>query len=111
MDSIILNRQKNTLAENMILSGADNHPPLLEKDLYDSWQSRMELYMENREHANQQTHLAEFLQIDSGLADPMFKQGDDPIDAINKMMSFLSTVVITPLNLQRSRIQHWGATS
>ncbi|GJU69100.1 hypothetical protein Tco_1255359, partial [Tanacetum coccineum] len=24
---------------------------------------------------------------------PVFKQGDDPIDAINKMMSFLSTVV------------------
>ncbi|GJV30263.1 retrovirus-related pol polyprotein from transposon TNT 1-94 [Tanacetum coccineum] len=30
--------------------------------------------------------------IDSGLAFPVFKQGDDPIDAINKMMSFLSTV-------------------
>ncbi|GJU57156.1 retrovirus-related pol polyprotein from transposon TNT 1-94 [Tanacetum coccineum] len=42
---------------------------------------------------NQQTHLAEFPQIDSDLAVPMFKQGDDPIDAINKMMSFLSTVV------------------
>ncbi|GKG11744.1 hypothetical protein Tco_0345981, partial [Tanacetum coccineum] len=42
---------------------------------------------------NQQTHLAEFPQIDSGLADPVFKQGDDPIDAINKMMPFLSTVV------------------
>ncbi|GKC72830.1 retrovirus-related pol polyprotein from transposon TNT 1-94 [Tanacetum coccineum] len=42
---------------------------------------------------NQQTHLAEFPQIDSGLAVPVFKQGDDPIDAINKMMSFLSTVV------------------
>ncbi|GJZ04197.1 retrovirus-related pol polyprotein from transposon TNT 1-94 [Tanacetum coccineum] len=27
---------------------------------------------------------------DSGLAVPVFKQGDDPIDAINKMMSFLS---------------------
>ncbi|GKB12037.1 retrovirus-related pol polyprotein from transposon TNT 1-94 [Tanacetum coccineum] len=38
---------------------------------------------------NQQTHLAEFPQIDSGLAVPVFKQGDDPIDAINKMMSFL----------------------
>ncbi|GJV25613.1 retrovirus-related pol polyprotein from transposon TNT 1-94 [Tanacetum coccineum] len=37
---------------------------------------------------NQQTHL-----IDSGLAVPVFKQGDDPIDSINKMMSFLSTVV------------------
>ncbi|GKA76576.1 reverse transcriptase domain-containing protein [Tanacetum coccineum] len=42
---------------------------------------------------NQQTHLAEFPQIDSGLAVPVFKQGDDPIDAINKMMSFLSTIV------------------
>ncbi|GJY82521.1 hypothetical protein Tco_0495897 [Tanacetum coccineum] len=41
-----------TLAEFMILSGGDNHPPMLDKDLYDSWQSRMELYMEKREHAN-----------------------------------------------------------
>ncbi|GJZ07714.1 integrase, catalytic region, zinc finger, CCHC-type containing protein, partial [Tanacetum coccineum] len=31
--------------------------------------------------------------IDSGLAVPVFKKGDDLIDAINKMMSFLSTVV------------------
>ncbi|GKC32060.1 hypothetical protein Tco_1039354 [Tanacetum coccineum] len=42
---------------------------------------------------NQQTHLAEFPQINSGLAVPVFKQGDNPIDAINKMMSFLSTIV------------------
>ncbi|GJU44613.1 hypothetical protein Tco_1201879 [Tanacetum coccineum] len=42
---------------------------------------------------NQQTHLAKFPQIDSRLAVPVFKQGDDPIDAINKMMSFLSTIV------------------
>ncbi|GKD84118.1 hypothetical protein Tco_1350957 [Tanacetum coccineum] len=41
---------------------------------------------------NQQTHLAKFPQINSGLAIPVFKQGDDPIDTINKMMSFLSTV-------------------
>ncbi|GJS27270.1 integrase, catalytic region, zinc finger, CCHC-type containing protein [Tanacetum coccineum] len=39
-----------TLAEYMILSGADNRPPMLDKDLYDSWKSRMELYMQNREH-------------------------------------------------------------
>ncbi|GKC51605.1 hypothetical protein Tco_1074350 [Tanacetum coccineum] len=39
-----------TLAEFMILSGADNRPPMLEKHLYDSWKSRMELYMQNREH-------------------------------------------------------------
>ncbi|GJZ77755.1 gag-pol polyprotein [Tanacetum coccineum] len=40
----------NTLAEYMILSGADNRPPMLDKDLYDSWKSRMEIYMQNREH-------------------------------------------------------------
>ncbi|GKB91878.1 hypothetical protein Tco_0964150 [Tanacetum coccineum] len=50
MDSIISLGQKNTLAEYMILSGADNRPPMLDKDLYDSWKSRMELYMKNREH-------------------------------------------------------------
>ncbi|GJV59879.1 hypothetical protein Tco_1465979 [Tanacetum coccineum] len=50
MDSIILLGQKSTLVEYMILSSADNHPPMLDKDLYDSWKSRMELYMQNREH-------------------------------------------------------------
>nr|GEV56919.1 reverse transcriptase domain-containing protein [Tanacetum cinerariifolium] len=149
----------STLAEFMILSGGDNHPPMLEKHLYDSWKSRMELYMKNKEHGrmilesvehgpliwptieengvtmlkkykelyatdkiqadcdlkatninfqvlpldfyslvnhhrvNQQTHLAKVPQIDFGLAIPVFKQGDDPIDVINKMMSFLSTVI------------------
>ncbi|GKD11085.1 hypothetical protein Tco_1190770, partial [Tanacetum coccineum] len=213
MDSMIPIGQKNTLAEYMILSGANNRPPMLDKDRYDSWKSRMEIYMQNREHGrmilesvehglliwptieengvartkkyyglvvkdlweriqllmqgtsltkqerecklydafdkfahikgeslhqyylrftqlindmniynlkleqfksipkacpqppsvpqieyivstiNQQTHLAEFPQMDSGLAVLVFKQGDDPIDAINKMMSFLSTVI------------------
>nr|GEZ24106.1 hypothetical protein [Tanacetum cinerariifolium] len=50
MDSIISLGQKNTLAEYMILFGADNHPPTLDKNLYDSWKSRMELYMQNKEH-------------------------------------------------------------
>ncbi|GJW47852.1 hypothetical protein Tco_0079498 [Tanacetum coccineum] len=48
MDSIIPLGQKNTLAEYMILSGADNRPPMLDKDLYDSWKSRMELYIKQR---------------------------------------------------------------
>ncbi|GJR12272.1 retrovirus-related pol polyprotein from transposon TNT 1-94 [Tanacetum coccineum] len=50
MDPMISLGQKNTLAEYMILSGVDNRPPMLDKDLYDSWKSRMELYMQNREH-------------------------------------------------------------
>ncbi|GKA55741.1 retrovirus-related pol polyprotein from transposon TNT 1-94, partial [Tanacetum coccineum] len=39
-----------TLADKAILLGADNRPPMLEKDMYDSWKSRMELYMMNRQH-------------------------------------------------------------
>nr|GFC03962.1 hypothetical protein [Tanacetum cinerariifolium] len=30
-----------SLADKAILSGAENHPPMLEKDMYDSWRSRM----------------------------------------------------------------------
>nr|GEX63996.1 hypothetical protein [Tanacetum cinerariifolium] len=37
-------------SEESILSGADNHLPMLEKDMYDSWKSLMELYMMNRQH-------------------------------------------------------------
>ncbi|GJY76094.1 reverse transcriptase domain-containing protein [Tanacetum coccineum] len=37
MDPMISLGQKNTLAEYMILSGAENRPPMLDKDLYDSW--------------------------------------------------------------------------
>ncbi|GKC52798.1 hypothetical protein Tco_1075543, partial [Tanacetum coccineum] len=50
MDLMISLGQKNTLAEYMILSGADNRPHMLDKDLYDSWKCRIELYMQNREH-------------------------------------------------------------
>ncbi|GJR09103.1 ribonuclease H-like domain-containing protein [Tanacetum coccineum] len=39
-----------TLADKAILSGADNRPPMLEKDMYDSRKSIMELYMMNRQH-------------------------------------------------------------
>ncbi|GJY65179.1 hypothetical protein Tco_0466639, partial [Tanacetum coccineum] len=190
-----------TLADKAILSGADNHPPMLEKELYDSWKSIMELYMMNRQHGrmilesvengpliwptieengvtrprkyteltladaiqadcdvkatniilqglptevyalvshhkvakdlweriqllmqgtsltkqerecklydefdkfaykkgetllNQQQQQSEFTQLDTGLIVLVFKQGNDPIDAINHMMSFLSAVV------------------
>ncbi|GKD15123.1 retrovirus-related pol polyprotein from transposon TNT 1-94 [Tanacetum coccineum] len=39
-----------TLADKSLLSGGDNKPPMLEKHLYDSWKSRMELYILNRPH-------------------------------------------------------------
>ncbi|GJW68969.1 integrase, catalytic region, zinc finger, CCHC-type containing protein [Tanacetum coccineum] len=42
---------------------------------------------------NQQQQQPEFHSLDLGLTVPVFKQGDDPIDAINHVMSFLSAVV------------------
>nr|GEW49143.1 hypothetical protein [Tanacetum cinerariifolium] len=36
----------------MILSGADNRLPMLEKDMYESWKIKMELYMMNRQHGH-----------------------------------------------------------
>ncbi|GKF45532.1 retrovirus-related pol polyprotein from transposon TNT 1-94 [Tanacetum coccineum] len=35
---------------------------------------------------------AEFPQLDSGLVVPMFQQGEDPIECINKAMAFLSAI-------------------
>nr|GFA00894.1 hypothetical protein [Tanacetum cinerariifolium] len=46
----IIHFKMTSLADKAILSGADNRPPMLEKDMYDSWKSIMELYMLNRQH-------------------------------------------------------------
>nr|GEU94550.1 retrovirus-related Pol polyprotein from transposon TNT 1-94 [Tanacetum cinerariifolium] len=166
-----------TLADKAILSGADNRPPMLEKDMYDSCKSRMELYMMNiqdgrmilesvqngpliwptieemsqqystnksstplsitypsndyqssihhivyypqpsiplLENASTINQHLEFPQIDSGLTVPVFKQGDDPIDDINNIMSFLSAVVTsrypTTNNQLRNSSNPWTYT-
>ncbi|GJV78801.1 retrovirus-related pol polyprotein from transposon TNT 1-94 [Tanacetum coccineum] len=38
----------STLAKFMIVVGADNRPLMLDKSMYDSWSSHMELYIENK---------------------------------------------------------------
>nr|GEW94439.1 hypothetical protein [Tanacetum cinerariifolium] len=157
-----------SLADKTILSGAENRPPMLKKDMYDSWRSRMELYMLNRQHGrmilesvehaeatqadcdvkatniilqalplkiyalfvsqgssssnlsisyhmndtsstvNHNAYIASAPQIDyapiahhpsefsspkTGLVVSVFQKEDGPIDAINHMMSFLTSVV------------------
>nr|GEX47650.1 hypothetical protein [Tanacetum cinerariifolium] len=135
-----------SLADKAIISGADNRPPMLEKDMYDSWKSIMELYMLNRQHGRMilesvengpllwptveengvtrskkysELSATEAIQADCDVKAKniilqvlplksqhssllsmehriillMFQKGDDPIDAINHMMSFLTAVV------------------
>ncbi|GJX76337.1 hypothetical protein Tco_0323148 [Tanacetum coccineum] len=45
------------------------------------------------EYAPTVNQQSEFPQLDSGLSIPVFQKGDDPIDAINHMMYFLTAVV------------------
>ncbi|GKB92748.1 hypothetical protein Tco_0965020 [Tanacetum coccineum] len=111
MDSIIPLGQKNILAEYMILSGADNHPPMLDKDL--EWGDLNKKYVE--------LSVAEKIQADcdmkatniilQGLPADIYSlvnhhkvakdlweriqllmQGDDPIACLNKAMAFLTAV-------------------
>ncbi|GJT63750.1 hypothetical protein Tco_1015230 [Tanacetum coccineum] len=39
-----------TLAEHMIVAGAENHPPMFDKSMYNSWQSRMLLYIKGKKN-------------------------------------------------------------
>nr|GEU33040.1 reverse transcriptase domain-containing protein [Tanacetum cinerariifolium] len=40
----------STMAENVIAVGSENRPPMLERSQYDSWQSRIRLYIREKEH-------------------------------------------------------------
>nr|GEW10774.1 hypothetical protein [Tanacetum cinerariifolium] len=39
----------STLAENVLAADTENRPPMLEKGRYDTWQSRLLLYVEGKE--------------------------------------------------------------
>ncbi|GKC14325.1 hypothetical protein Tco_1011107, partial [Tanacetum coccineum] len=39
-----------TLAEHIIVAGAENRPPMLEKSMYDSWPSRIRLFIKGMRH-------------------------------------------------------------
>nr|GEY71937.1 hypothetical protein [Tanacetum cinerariifolium] len=129
MDSIIPLGQKNTLAMYMILSSDDNRPPMLDKDLYDSWKSRMELYMQNQEHERMILELVkhdpliwptieengvtrtkkyaelsatEKIQADCDMkATNIILQGDDLIACLNKAMDFLTAVASLRVTVQQ----------
>ncbi|GKB23615.1 hypothetical protein Tco_0863016 [Tanacetum coccineum] len=39
-----------TLVENIIVAGVENHPPMLEKSMYDSWASRIRLFVKGKKY-------------------------------------------------------------
>ncbi|GJT17315.1 retrovirus-related pol polyprotein from transposon TNT 1-94 [Tanacetum coccineum] len=116
-----------TLADKSLLSGGDNKPPMLEKHLYDSWKSRMELYMMNRPHdrmilASVEKGLLVWLTITvDGVTRPKEYteltpaetiQADCDIKAINIILQGLPTeiyaLVLQELSLQEQVGITWG---
>ncbi|GKA18310.1 hypothetical protein Tco_0698147 [Tanacetum coccineum] len=77
-----------TLAEFMIIAGADNRPPMLEKSFYDSWKSQDGT---TRTKKYEELSVVEKLQADC-LVVHVFNQGDDLIACLNKAMAFLIVV-------------------
>nr|GEV21929.1 hypothetical protein [Tanacetum cinerariifolium] len=39
-----------TLAEHIIIAGAENRPPMLEKSMYDSWASYIRLFIKGKKY-------------------------------------------------------------
>nr|GEV95701.1 hypothetical protein [Tanacetum cinerariifolium] len=80
----------------MILESVEHDPliwPTIEENGVTRTKKCVELSATKKIQADCDLKETNIILQDSGLAVPVFKQRDDPIAAINKMMSFLSTVV------------------
>ncbi|GJW63870.1 hypothetical protein Tco_0115754 [Tanacetum coccineum] len=84
---------------------------MLDKDLYDSWKSQMELYLQNREHGRMILE-----SVENGLLIwPTIEENgvfrDDPIACLNKAMAFLTAIAssrVIVAQLQRTMSKLFG---
>nr|GEV02357.1 copia protein [Tanacetum cinerariifolium] len=53
----------NTLAEHIIVIGAENRPPMLETSMYDSWECRIRLFIKGKKHENGQTRPKKYFEL------------------------------------------------
>ncbi|GKD88315.1 hypothetical protein Tco_1363822 [Tanacetum coccineum] len=98
-----------SLADKSLLSGGDNKPPMLEKHLYDSWKSRMELYMMNRPLVwpsiteDGVTRLKEYVELTPAEA----IQADCDVKAINIILQGLPTEIYALVSQHRVAKDLW----
>ncbi|GJU54253.1 hypothetical protein Tco_1227967 [Tanacetum coccineum] len=111
-----------TLPHKSLLLGGDNKPPMLKKHLYDSWKSRMELYMLNRPHGRMilasvekgplvwpsitvdgATRLKEYIELTPAEA----IQADCDIKAINIILQGLPTEIYALVSQHRVAKDLW----
>ncbi|GJR82570.1 hypothetical protein Tco_0153355 [Tanacetum coccineum] len=97
------------MAENVIVAGAENRPPMLKKGLYDSWKSKITVLaiegtekhkrLQELEDHTPEEKLRKSCNIKAtniillGFVVPSFLSIDDLIASLNKAMMFLSTAI------------------
>ncbi|GJT32060.1 hypothetical protein Tco_0922479 [Tanacetum coccineum] len=89
----------STLAEFMIVAGADNRPPMLNKSMYESWKSRMELYIQENGTVRPKTY--------EELSDKEKLQDDCDLKATNIVLQSLPLDVYSLVNHHRVAKQIW----
>ncbi|GJT57838.1 hypothetical protein Tco_0992892, partial [Tanacetum coccineum] len=81
-----------TLAEHIIVARAENRPPMLEKAMYDSWASRISLFIKGKKH-----ELTEAQQL----------QDDCDVQATNIILHGLPPDVYELVNHQEAAKDIW----
>nr|GEU81805.1 reverse transcriptase domain-containing protein [Tanacetum cinerariifolium] len=88
-----------TLAEFIIVADDENHPPMLDKEMYNSWESHSQIRKKKYSELTEQEKLQDDCDVQEtniilqGLVVLVFLLGGDPIACLNKAMAFMSTVV------------------
>ncbi|GJR77529.1 hypothetical protein Tco_0089894 [Tanacetum coccineum] len=54
----------STLTQDVLVAAFENHPPMLEKGSYDTWQSRLLMYVEGKENVQMYLNSILMKQID-----------------------------------------------
>ncbi|GJR53035.1 hypothetical protein Tco_1403556 [Tanacetum coccineum] len=87
-----------TLAEHIIVAGAENHPLMLEKSMYDSWASRICLFIKGKKHGR--------MMIDS-IDNAQHLQDDCDVQATNIILHGLPPDVYALVNHQEAAKDIW----
>nr|GEV78110.1 retrovirus-related Pol polyprotein from transposon TNT 1-94 [Tanacetum cinerariifolium] len=81
----------STLPEYMIVVGAENHPHMLEKTMYNSWQSLMFLYLKGAKMSAKD--ISDRVNVLMQGTELSYQERDDPNACLNKAIEFMSILV------------------
>ncbi|GKA98671.1 hypothetical protein Tco_0826608 [Tanacetum coccineum] len=87
-----------TLAEHIIVAGTENRPPMLEKSMYDSWASRIRLFIKGKKHGR--------MMLDS-IDNTQQLQDDCDVQSTNIILHGLPPDVYALVNHQEAAKDIW----